>query len=257
MNNKIKLYFHFSYWALVVFVLTLVFGMSWGNNMAAFYFVCMLLPIVLGTSYFFNYFLVPKYFINKRFVEFGFYTICTVIVSLYLNAIVLLFSFIYLGNFSFSKLGPHAADSILMAVIMYFLVFMGSFGLMLNQLKENRRLIKELVDENNKMKVSFIEVTSNRKTVRIPYADIIYIESLSDFIRITTINNKIDSKEKISKIEERLSKQFIRIHRSFIINTEKITRISYNEITVIDTTLNIGRSYRSLVKERLQSGVKK
>ncbi len=57
-------YLHVAYWMVVILTLTLVFGLSWGNNLAAFYFVSMLLPIVLGTSYFFNYILVPGYFMT-------------------------------------------------------------------------------------------------------------------------------------------------------------------------------------------------
>jgi hypothetical protein len=93
-------YYHIGYWILVIMVLTLVFGLSWGNNSAAFFFIIMLLPIVLGTSYFFNYFLVPKYYIKRKYGRFILYSFYTIIVSLYFESIVLMLSFIYLGNIS-------------------------------------------------------------------------------------------------------------------------------------------------------------
>jgi hypothetical protein len=235
----------------VVLVLTLVFGFSWGNSTAAFFFVCMLLPIVLGTSYFFNYVLVPKYYLKKRYAKFAFYSFCTAVVSLYLEMIVLVFSFVYLVNFSFQKLSPNATQVVLLAVILYLLVFIGSFLLMMRQIFENRQVIQKLLDEKEKMKKSFLEIMSNRKIAKIPYDDIVYIESLSDYIKVITVKEQIMSKEKISHLANRLPDIFLRIHRSFIINTERVENISYDEVTVDNVPLTIGRSYRKAVKESL------
>ncbi|MFA6402733.1 MAG: LytTR family DNA-binding domain-containing protein [Salinivirgaceae bacterium] len=254
MNKKSKNpYYHVGYWILVILVLTLVFGLLWGNNTAAFFFISMLLPIVLGTSYFFNYVLVPKYYLTKKYVRFALYTFYTVIISLYLEMIVLVFSLIYLVNFSFKSLSPNASDTILLAVIMYLLVFIGSFILMVNQIKENRKVIQQLLDENGKMKKSFLEITSNRKITKIPYDDIVYIESLSDYIKVITVREQIVSKEKISNLASRLPDIFLRIHRSFIINIERVKNSSYDEVMVDEVLLTIGRSYRKEVKESLKN----
>jgi len=244
-------YLHILYWILVIVVLTLVFGRSWGNNTAAFYFVSMLIPIVLGTSYFFNYVLVPRFYLKKKYVKFGLYTFYTLVVSLYLESIVIMFSFIYLGNFNFQTLGPYASDTLLFAVVLYLLVFLGSFLLMARQIKENKQFIHQLLEEKEKRKKSFLEVMSDRKIAKIPYEDIIYIESMSDYIQINTINSQIVSKEKISKLYSRLPDMFLRIHRSFIINKNRIRSFSSGEVVVDDVHLNIGRSYRQQVKESL------
>lgn len=246
-------FYHIAYWVIVVLVLTLVFGRSWGNNTAAFFFISMLLPIVLGTSYFFNYVLVPSYLLKKKYVRFTLFSLYTAVVSLYFVMIVLMFSFIYLGNFNFQNLGPNATDTILLAVILYILVLIGGLLLMVRQIKEHRMVIQQLLDENKKMKKPFLEIMSNRKITKIPYSDIVYIESLSDYIRVNTINEQIVSKEKISNLTSRLPDIFIRIHRSFIINKEKIKSISYDEVMVEDVYLTIGRSYRKAVKEALTS----
>ncbi|MBN2638369.1 MAG: LytTR family transcriptional regulator DNA-binding domain-containing protein [Bacteroidales bacterium] len=244
--------YHILYIILVFLVLTLVFGHSWGNSMAAFYFVSMLLPIVLGTSYFFNYFLVPHYYMKKRFVRFGFYTFYTMVVSIYLEMIVLLFAFVYLVNFRFSKIGPNASDTILLAVILYLLVFLGSLLLMARQIKEKQQLISELMADKEKMEKPFLEIMSNRKKVKVPFDEILFIESLSDYIKVHTVKEEITSKEKISNIDERLPEMFLRIHRSFIVNKQRINNFTYNEIVIGDTSLNIGRSYKKTVRESLQ-----
>lgn len=244
-------YFHISYWVFTLIILTAIFGTSWQNSWAAFFFITMLLPIVLGTSYFFNYFLVPHYLLKKQYFNFALYTIYTFIISLYLEFIVLLFSLIYFVHFKFHHLAPNATNIVLLAVVMYLLVFVASFLLMVQQIRENQKTIQKLMIEKEKMKISFLEVISQRKKVKIPYDDIIYIESLSDYIKIHTKTNSIMSKEKISHIEQRLPEIFLRIHRSFIVNKNKIRGTKYNQIEVENTILNIGRSYNKTVKEQL------
>jgi len=246
-------YYHIAYWIFVLLVLSRTFGFSWGNPTAAFFFVSMLLPIVIGTSYFFNYVLVPKFYLTKRFKRFAFYTFCMAIVSVYLEILVLVFAYIYLVNMSYENLSPNAAQLTLLAVMLYLLVFIGSFLLMMRQIIENRQVIQELVNEKEKLKNSFLEIMSNRRMVKIPYNEIIYIESLSDHIKVVTINGALVSKEKISRLAARLPDVFIRIHRSFIINTEKIKEYSLDEVLVEGTRLNIGRSYRKDVKDSLTS----
>ena len=254
MNKKSEnIHYHLGYWIFVILVLTLAFGFSWGNNTAAFFFVCMLLPIVLGTSYFFNLVLVPKYYLAKRYAKFAFYTFCTAVVSVYLEMMVLLFSYVYLVNLSYQNLSPNSSKILLLAVVMYLLVFIGSFLLMMNQIIENRQVIQQLLDENKKMKKSFLEIISNRKIIKIPYDDIVYIESLSDYIKVITLKDQIMSKEKISNLASRLPDIFLRIHRSFIINKERIKNISFDEVMVDDVLLTIGRSYRKGVKESLKN----
>ncbi len=211
----------------------------------------MMLPIVLGTSYFFNYVLVPRFFLKKRYARFAFYTFCTAVVSVYLEVLVIVFAFVYLTNFRYVM--PNTTQITLMAIILYMLVFIGSFLLMMNQIIENRQIIQGLKEEKEKMKKSFLEIMSNRKMTKIPYDDIIYIESLSDYIKVVTINDEIRSKEKISKLSERLPDVFLRIHRSYIINTERIKERSLDQVVVDDYRLNIGRSYRNVVKELLSN----
>jgi signal transduction histidine kinase len=242
---------HLVYWIIVILTLTLVFGRSWGNSLAAFYFISMLLPIVLGTSYFFNYVLVANYYLKGRYIRFGLYTFYTIIISFYLELIVLMIAFIYLGNFGFQNLDPNAADTLTLAFVLYFLVFLGSFLLMTSQVRENQKTIEQLLRDKEKMATRYLEVMSNRRLTRIPYADIVYIESLADYIQVNSTSGKVISKEKISSIDERLPEMFIRIHRSFIVNRERIKHFSYEEVVVDNIPLTIGRSFRKTTREIL------
>ncbi|MDA3952130.1 MAG: LytTR family DNA-binding domain-containing protein [Bacteroidales bacterium] len=250
VNNP---YYHIVYWIFIICILMFVFGRSWGNKMAAFYFISLLLPVIMATSYFFNYYLVPKFLLQKKYFQFGLYLTYTVVFSLFFEMIVLTFTFTYVLNFHLSKFNPNASDTLLLAVIMYLIVFSGSFILMVKQLNENNREIQDLKENKEKMKRSFIQVISQRKLVRIFHNDITYIESNSDCIKVYSNVQEIISKEKISNIEKKLPDTFLRIHRSFIVNKDKISRFDYNTVEINGIELNIGRTYKKGVMDELKS----
>lgn len=94
-------------------------------------------------------------------------------------------------------------------------------------------------------------VKADRKHYKIATDDILYIEGLKDYIRIHTTDEKIMVLETMKDILEKLPpRQFVRIHRSYIIPLNKIKVIEGNQIQLSDGTfLPIGETYRKLVGE--------
>jgi two-component system, LytTR family, response regulator len=108
--------------------------------------------------------------------------------------------------------------------------------------------------DNNIIK-DYLVVRSNRKMIKINLSNIIYIESLSDYLKIHTNNNKtVITRETISNIESKLSKKtFIRIHRSFIVSIPFISSYTAEYVTLEDKTITISRSYRNSFLKRLEA----
>lgn len=255
MRRKItNPYVHVLYWIFVTLILTLVFGRSWNSWQNALYYISMLLPVVMGTSYLFNFYLVPQLLLKKKYAWFTFYFFNLLVLSLYLQMVVMILSFIYLANFGLSDMNPKSTDIVLLSIVMYLIVFMGSFIVMLQQIMERQKEIELFREEERKRANAFLELVSNRKLVRIPFEEIEYIESLSDYIKIHFASSKsITSKEKISSLAETLPKNFIRIHRSFLVNKQKINRYNANEVEVNGVELNIGRTYKKKVAAALKT----
>jgi len=95
----------------------------------------------------------------------------------------------------------------------------------------------------------FILVKSGSKYHKVNLEDIVYIESLKDYIKIHLENEtSVISKYKLGEMEQELSAyHFLRIHRSYIINTSKITAFSSNDIDVNTQEIPIGASYKEAV----------
>jgi len=107
---------------------------------------------------------------------------------------------------------------------------------------------KNDVKTNESVSNEFILVKSGIKNHKININDILYIESLKDYIKINTIDGKsVTSKYKISDIEAELEGNcFLRIHRSFIINSSKISAFTTNEIEINGFEIPIGASYKEI-----------
>jgi len=100
----------------------------------------------------------------------------------------------------------------------------------------------------------FIHLRADRKVQKIALDDIIYIESLKDYCKIVTASKKIVTRQPISSIESSLpEKDFLRIHRSYIVSLSKIESYTNELIEIAHQELPIGRMYRYEVERSLKS----
>ncbi len=101
-------------------------------------------------------------------------------------------------------------------------------------------------------KDAFIYLKADKKMVKVMLADILYIESLKDYIRVKTETKEIISYQKISFLEEKLpAGKFLRIHRSFIVSLDKIQAFSATAVDIGKTEIPIGRFYKNDVLQVL------
>ena len=100
----------------------------------------------------------------------------------------------------------------------------------------------------------FIFVKIDRKMFKIDFSKILWIESLSDYLKIQTIDGSKVTRETISSIEMKLpSSKFLRIHRSFIIAIDQIESYSNEEVIIQNKSLPISRTYKEQVIKTLEA----
>lgn len=93
--------------------------------------------------------------------------------------------------------------------------------------------------------VSFLFLRVDRKMIKIFLHEVLYIESLKDYV-IIHLDGPKELKVKLSlyQIEEMLPPaRFLRIHRSFIVSVEKITAFTRTDVEIGRKELPIGKSY--------------
>jgi DNA-binding LytR/AlgR family response regulator len=87
-----------------------------------------------------------------------------------------------------------------------------------------------------------------KKKVKVYLDEILYIESMKEYIRVNTKNKSVLTKFKLSQVEGLLNENnFLRIHRSLIVAKDKIDAYSATEVELGGKRLPIGRSYKELV----------
>jgi DNA-binding LytR/AlgR family response regulator len=107
-------------------------------------------------------------------------------------------------------------------------------------------------DLQNNSNDAFINLRADRKNLKIPLNEILYIESLKDYIKVVTKTKNIVTKQAISSLEEALPKNnFVRIHRSFIVAINKIESFTSDTIEINKQELPISRMYRHEVDKIL------
>jgi DNA-binding LytR/AlgR family response regulator len=100
----------------------------------------------------------------------------------------------------------------------------------------------------------YLFFTVGKKKVKVFLDEILYIESMKEYIRVNTKSKSVLTKFKLSQVDGLLSENnFLRIHRSFIVAKDKIEAFSATEVDVGGKQLPIGRSYKELVMSVLEA----
>ena len=98
----------------------------------------------------------------------------------------------------------------------------------------------------------YILVKSDFKVFRIFYKDILYIESMREYVAFHTSEGRTLSLGSLKKLETELpSDQFMRIHKSFIANMNYISALEGNMVHIKENKLPIGTSYKEKVLKRI------
>lgn len=100
-------------------------------------------------------------------------------------------------------------------------------------------------DHDSAFEKAYMYFKVNKDLVKIFLNEIIYIESIKDYVKIVTKNRSIITYQRIGFMEEKLPEnRFVRIHKSYIISVDKIVSYNNEEVNVQTVSLPIGRNYK-------------
>ncbi|OQX76671.1 MAG: DNA-binding response regulator [Bacteroidetes bacterium 4484_276] len=137
-------------------------------------------------------------------------------------------------------LKPISFDRFLKAINKYYTRF-----------EEKHQEVKNLTVGSSPEK-DHLFIKKNKTLVKVFFKDILFIESLKDYVKIHTTGEVHMVKYQISHLEKELPEdQFIRVHKSFIVSSKKIATISPRSIGVEDEKIPIGRNYKEFVLKKL------
>lgn len=96
-----------------------------------------------------------------------------------------------------------------------------------------------------------IYVKIEGRYIRLPYAEITFVENVGDYVKIFTTKNSYVVHTTMKYLEEKLGNQFLRVHRSFIVHLDKIVDIEENNLVISNKVIPISRANKSELMARL------
>ena len=145
--------------------------------------------------------------------------------------------------------GEYAVESYEFNVIDYLLkpVSFERFSKTINKISDGR-LFTQGAKEKDNLSGDHIFVKSNSKFFKVNFSEIIYIEGMKDYLKIHTAEYKLVTHQTMNDMEKILPvKQFIRVHKSYIIAVAHIKSIYGNSIEMEKETIPIGVNYKDKV----------
>lgn len=117
-------------------------------------------------------------------------------------------------------------------------------------LKAVNKFFERRVDAPGQINVSkggdeYIFIKADRKMHKVAVPEIVFVESLDDYVKIHLKTKVLVSRENISTLAERLATPFfVRIHRSFIVSARFVSSVSTEGVDVNGKLLPFGRAYK-------------
>ena len=97
---------------------------------------------------------------------------------------------------------------------------------------------------------------SGASTYRVPYSQLLFLEALDKKLNVCTQRQSITVRKSLGSIAGSLPAQFIRCHRSYIVNSDYIDRVSFSDMALTLTngeSIPVSRSCRDALREYLDS----
>ena len=108
---------------------------------------------------------------------------------------------------------------------------------------------KEKPDESQPRSI-FVKTT--QKYEKVDFADILFVEALDNYIAIQTVRKKLVTHSSLSSFLNNLPRdKFVQIHKSFVVNVDKVTSLEGNLLGIDNYKLPVSKNYRTEIKELL------
>ncbi|MCT4615682.1 MAG: LytTR family DNA-binding domain-containing protein [Marinifilaceae bacterium] len=91
----------------------------------------------------------------------------------------------------------------------------------------------------------YISLKCNHKLINVKYDDILYVEGLAEYVSFHTVDSsKYIVLDSLKKLEVELPSEFLRVHRSYIVSTNKVSELMGNTLKIEGREIPVGKNYK-------------
>jgi len=152
---------HAFFWLLILAFYATFFGRENSNYIQTFFFVGLLMPVTIGTTYFLNYYLVPRYLMKERYGFFVLYFSYTMLGSLFLEMMIAMLTFIVMAEMRIKEMSPASIDIFFLLTALLMVVFFGVAIKMLLHWRQSKEDYQKLSHDKVEAELKFLKVQLN------------------------------------------------------------------------------------------------
>lgn len=152
---------HVVFWVVILLIYGIFFGRRNNNYFQTLFFVGLLMPVVIGATYFFNYYLIPRFLITGRYRFFFLYSIYTILTALFLSMMVALLTLLIMAELRVQNMSPASVDIFFLLTSLLMVVFFGVAIKMLLHLRTSKDDYQKLMRDRVEAELKFLKVQLN------------------------------------------------------------------------------------------------
>lgn len=233
-NSRYRIIWHIIFWLAIMIYYTLFFGHQGGYYWYTLKFVAILLPIAMGTTYLFNYYLIPNFLFNKKIKTFVLLSFYAFILSFYLISLIIFpLLIISKSEVNFVTLDKSFLDIYFLIVGLYAAILVAILIKLIKFSYERQHLHLQLLKEKTAAELEALRsqinphflfnTLNNIYTLALKKSDqtpdvVLKLSEMLDYMLYECNSNRVLLKKEIKLIENYLYLQQIRYEKRLTIN---------------------------------------
>ncbi len=152
---------HVMFWVAILLLYGIFFGRRNNNYLQTLFFVGLLMPVVIAATYFFNYYLIPRFIIAGRYRLFILYSCYTILTALFLEMMVALLTFLVMAELRVHNMSPASVDIFFLLSSFLVVLFLGVAIKMVSFWRQSKNDYQALARERIEMELKFLKAQLN------------------------------------------------------------------------------------------------
>ena len=226
---------HALFWILYYISFSLLWAVD-GNYYNSFGLELVLMPLRIMASYVVMYYLIPRYLLDEKEFRFALaYFVVILVAGLGQRVLVYYYYELLIPDTN----NYHLFDA---GMIIRAMVLVNTTVLLLSAVKIFQHWKIERTQKSRKQD-EILEIRAEKRNYRIPQSSIMYVEGMGNYVTFYLENDqKLISYNSMKEVEKKLGIDFLRIHKSFIINKGHIHSYTHENVEIGNRILPIGKS---------------
>jgi len=236
---------HIFFWLFVLVLYVIFFGRKNNNYLQTFFFVGLLMPVTISTTYFLNYYLVPNYLMKERYGYFVTYFIYTLIGSLFLEMMISALTFIVMAEMNIHDMSPASIDLFFLLASLLMVVFFAMGIKMLLHWRQSKEDYQKLMRDKVETELKFLKVQLNphflfntlnnlyylttEKSDKAPQA-ILQLSEILDYVMHSSKSVFVPLENELKQVENFIALELLRYADRVEVSTKFIGDLSKYEI---------------------------